>query len=145
MTVLPGTKRILLYAGVKFIAVKTSGGDDVCATSPFVLDCSDSVDDSWQKVRTGAGSKILWRVSAEAQPVDWYVDGGDVDPDGDGDGWEVPTSTSAAIEGEPFGICGTSDDDGALFFHYDHDVRALHVLPWSVSLHVLFVYCCCQR
>jgi hypothetical protein len=125
----PGTKRIFLGAGVKFIAVKTSGGDDVCATTPFVLDCSDSVDESWQTVHTGAGSKILWRVSTEAQADDWYVDGGDVD--GAGDGWEVPASTSAADEGEPFGICGSSDGDGALFFRYDHDVRVLHFVPMT--------------
>ena len=115
----PGTKRIFLYAGAKFIAVNTSGGDDVCATSPFVLDCSDSRDENWQRVRTGEGSKMLWRVSTEAQAEGWYIDGGELD--GDGDGWEVPTSTSAA-EGEPFGICGSSDGDGPLFFRYNHDL-----------------------
>ena len=115
----PGTKRIFLYAGAKFIAVNTTGGDDVCATSPFVLDCSDSVDENWQRVRSGAGSEMLWRVSTEAQAEGWYVDGGELD--GDGDGWEVPTSTSAT-EGEPFGICGSSDGDGPLFFRYDHDL-----------------------
>jgi hypothetical protein len=136
----PGTKRILLGAGVKFLAVKTSGGggggDDVCATSPFVLDCSDSVDESWQRVRTGAGSKLLWRVSAEAQAEDWYVDGGVIDT-GDG-AWEIPTSTSAA-EGEAFGICGSSEGDGALYFRYDHDVRVvqdlLSVMSHQYKLH----------
>ena len=27
----------------------------MCSTSPFVLDCSDSADESWQRVRTGRG------------------------------------------------------------------------------------------
>jgi hypothetical protein len=127
----PGTKRIFLGAGVKFIAVKTSGGDDVCATSPFVLDCSDSVDESWQRVRTGARSKLLWRVSTEAQAEDWYVDNGILDPGGGG--WEIPTSTSAA-EGGAFGICSSSDGDGngTLFFRYDHDVRVLHFVPLDI-------------
>jgi hypothetical protein len=58
----PGTKRIYLYDGVKSVGVRTSGGDDVCSTSPFVLDCSDSADESWQRVRTGSSAKMFWHV-----------------------------------------------------------------------------------